>query len=342
MISPKVPDILGESGPILDVKNRISLVAKVNRPVLLLGERGTGKELAAARLHYLSPRWREPYITLNCAALSQTLLDSELFGYETGAFTGAGKRRAGRFQAADGGTLFLDEISHLTLEAQAKILRVVEYGVFQLVGSPEEHKVNVRIVAATNANLPSMCLKGTFLPDLWDRLAFEVITLPPLRERPGDIPLLAHVFAAQMAQELQKDSHPLFSPQSLEALEAYDWPGNVRELKNIVERAVYRAEEHVIEDNILDIDSKFKNSTQPNISEFYDKPAPIENIALNFSQNSLSLPLKPGEFDGRLATEIHRLLQISLNEAHENQKKAAELLGISYHRFRSLNRKYNC
>ncbi|MDR2456606.1 MAG: sigma 54-interacting transcriptional regulator, partial [Deltaproteobacteria bacterium] len=157
---PPLPDLLGDSESLLKAKERLSKAAKVDRPVLILGERGTGKELAAARLHFLSPRWRGPYVTLNCAALSPSLLDAELFGYEAGAFTGAVRRRSGRFEAADGGTLFLDEISHLTLEAQAKILRVVEYHSFQMVGSASERRIDVRVVAATNADLRLMCRKG--------------------------------------------------------------------------------------------------------------------------------------------------------------------------------------
>ncbi|MDR2442170.1 MAG: sigma 54-interacting transcriptional regulator, partial [Deltaproteobacteria bacterium] len=233
-------ELLGESESLLRVKERLSQAAKVDRPVLILGARGTGKELAAARLHFLSPRWHGPYITLNCAALAPSLLDSELFGFEAGSFTGAVKRRPGRFEAANGGTLFLDEISHLTLEAQARILRVVEYGSFQSIGSTTERRVDVRVTAATNADLRRMCREGTFLPDLWDRLSFEVITLPPLSKRPGDISLLANYFAARMARELGFEAPPIFSEPALAALEAYSWPGNVRELKNVIERAVYR------------------------------------------------------------------------------------------------------
>ncbi|MDR1546405.1 MAG: sigma 54-interacting transcriptional regulator [Deltaproteobacteria bacterium] len=238
-----LPDLLGASESLLRVKERLSQAAKVNRPVMILGERGTGKELAAARLHYLSRRWQGPYVALNCAALAPSLLDAELFGHEAGAFTGAARRRPGRFEAADGGTLFLDEISHLSLAAQARILRVVEYGVFQLVGGAAERRVDVRVVAATNADLRRRRQAGLFLEDLWDRLSFEVLTLPPLRERPGDVTLLAHSFGARMAQELGLAGVPVFSPEALARLEAHSWPGNVRELKNAVERAVWRSAE---------------------------------------------------------------------------------------------------
>ncbi|MDR2354088.1 MAG: sigma 54-interacting transcriptional regulator [Deltaproteobacteria bacterium] len=338
MPAPIIPDILGESGEILEVKNRISQVAKVNRPVLILGERGTGKELAAARIHYLSPRWKGPYVTLNCAALSQNLLDSELFGYEAGAFTGAERRRAGRFKAADGGTLFLDEISHLTLEAQAKILRVVEYGSFQLVGSPAEQKVDVRILAATNANLLEKCQAGTFLPDLWDRLSFEIITLPPLRERRGDIVYLAHFFAAKMAQELEKVGHPIFTGNALTILESYDWPGNVRELKNAVERAVYRSEDNTIPAHLITL--SLSPQTSINTNKSTQKKFDEHILSFPISLSEPHLPLSPGEFDNIVRQGVLELINYALEKANHNQKKAASLLGMTYHRFRALIRKY--
>jgi len=209
VISERIPDsrvpttpiteALGQSEPFLDFQERLSRVAPVNRPVLLVGERGTGKELAASRLHFLSNRWQGPLVALNCAALSPTLIESELFGYERGAFTGAQQRRVGRFEAADEGTLFLDEIGTIPLEVQEKILRVVEYGTFERVGSPQSVEVDVRIIAATNADLGGLVERGRFKQDLLDRLSFEVLCLPPLRDRREDILLLARHFAAAMA-----------------------------------------------------------------------------------------------------------------------------------------------
>ena len=196
------PEALGQSEPFLAFQERLSRVAPVNRPVLLIGERGTGKELAAARLHYLSDRWQAPMVALNCAALSPALIESELFGYEKGAFTGALQRRFGRFESADHGTLFLDEIGSIPLEVQEKILRVVEYNVFERVGSSESIEVDVRIIAATNADLNDLARKNRFKQDLLDRLSFEVLCLPPLRERKEDIVLLAGHFAGTMALEL--------------------------------------------------------------------------------------------------------------------------------------------
>ena len=247
----RMPEALGVSEAFLVFQERLSRVAPIDRPVLLIGERGTGKELAALRLHYLSKRWDQPLVTLNCAALAPTLIASELFGYEAGAFTGAQQRRVGRFEAAHQGTLFLDEIGTIPLEAQEKILRVIEYGTFERVGSTQSIQVDARLISATNADLPALVATGQFKPDLLDRLSFEVLFLPPLRQRQEDILLLANHFAARMAFELGRNEVPQFSEQALEALEGYDWPGNVRELKNVVERAVYQADTALITDIVF-------------------------------------------------------------------------------------------
>ena len=239
-------EALGQSEAFLEFQERLSRVAPINRPVLLIGERGTGKELAAARLHYLSGRWERPLVTLNCASLAPTLIESELFGYERGAFTGARERRAGRFESAEGGTLFLDEIGNVPLEVQGKILRVVEYNTFERVGSAERIDVDVRIVAATNADLWELVRREQFKADLLDRLSFEVLVVPPLRARRGDVLLLARHFATRMARELDRAESPVISDAAAEALERHAWPGNVRELKNVVERAVYRSDAAVI------------------------------------------------------------------------------------------------
>lgn len=237
----RLPDAFGQSDVFLDFQARLAAVAPIERPVLIVGERGTGKELAAARLHYLSKRWDRPLVSLNCAALSPSLIESELFGHEAGAFTGASSRRAGRFEMADGGTLFLDELGLMPMAVQEKVLRVTEYGVFERVGGTQEVRVDVRLVGATNADLAAMVREGRFKADLLDRLSFEVLHLPPLRTRRGDVSLLALHFAARMAQELGFEGTPRIGSRALEKLEAYKWPGNVRELKNIVERAVYQS-----------------------------------------------------------------------------------------------------
>jgi psp operon transcriptional activator len=241
-------EAVGQSEAFMDFKEQLARVAPVERPVLLLGERGTGKELAATRLHFLSRRWEGPFVSLNCAALSPSLIEAELFGHEKGAFTGAGEHRVGRFETADGGTLFLDEIGSIPSVVQEKILRVVEYGVFERVGSSRPISVDARIIGATNANLKKLVQAGQFKRDLLDRLSFEALFLPPLRMRSGDIPLLAAHFARRMAVELGFEAPPRFSKTVMNLLERHPWPGNIRELKNVVERAVYRCADGRIED----------------------------------------------------------------------------------------------
>ena len=232
--------LIGNAPSFLDAVERASGAAALHRPVLVIGERGTGKELIAERLHRLSPRWGGPLVTLNCAALPENLIDAELFGYETGAFTGATRGRPGRFEDADGGTLFLDEIATLSAAAQERLLRVVEYGELTRLGSNRVTRVDVRVVGATNEDLPALVERGCFRADLLDRLAFEVVTLPPLRARAEDIETLAMHFARRMAVELGWAGFVGFDAAALAELQAYPWPGNVRELKNVVERSLYR------------------------------------------------------------------------------------------------------
>ncbi len=323
-------EAVGQSDTFLTFTNRLSQVAPVNRPVLLVGERGSGKELAAARLHFLSDRWQGPFITLNCAALTPSLIESELFGYEKGAFTGAEKRRAGRFERADGGTLFLDEIGNIPLQVQAKILRVVEYNVFERVGGTRPVEVDVRIIGATNADLPKMAATGRFKQDLLDRLAFEVLRVPPLRERTGDIDLLADHFARQMALELNRKDMPRFSRTARGQLRTYDWPGNIRELKNVVERAVYRTPTHLIDQ--IDI-SPFPVSDKP-----HDRTAPRAKPLSDSSKSEIA-DLKRTLKDAVRDLEV-RMLKDALQKARFNQKKAAHRLGLSYDQLRGLKRKY--
>jgi psp operon transcriptional activator len=324
-------EALGQSEAFLAFQEKLSRVAPVNRPVLLMGERGTGKELAATRLHYLSNRWQAPLIALNCAALSPTLMESELFGYEKGAFTGALQRRRGRFEAAEGGTLFLDEIGNIPIEVQEKILRVVEYNTFERVGSSRSLKVDVRIIAATNADLAALSDKNLFKRDLLDRLSFEVLFLPPLRDRKGDISLLAKHFAARMAFELERQDMPRFSRSALADLERYTWPGNIRELKNVVERAVYRSDSERISEISFDpFQSPYEESAVPPIKDLpADEPEAMKLPPL------LDKPLKEAVWDLKV-----NLLENALKKAKYNQKIAAELLGLTYHQFRGLYRQY--
>ncbi|MBI9106332.1 MAG: phage shock protein operon transcriptional activator [Spirochaetales bacterium] len=334
-------EALGESKIFLDFQTELSRASVVNRSVMIIGERGTGKELAASRLHYLSGRWEAPFVTLNCAALPPTLIETELFGHSTGAYTGAGKARKGRFEEADGGTLFLDEMGLIPLEVQEKILRVVEYGSFERVGSSNTVEVDVRIVGATNEDLPKLCEENKFKRDLLDRLSFEVLFLPPLRERAGDILLLAEHFAARMSSELGKKQVPLFSQKSLNIISSYNWPGNIRELKNVVERAVYRCEEDIIED--LEIDP-FRNPYEPveqPSSSLRQKEAEsdVEKTA-DFVSKTVSA-ITPLEDFRRNIREIEiDYLKRALADSRNNQRRAADLLSLSYDQFRGLLKKY--
>jgi psp operon transcriptional activator len=324
-------EALGQSERFLEFQERLSRVAPINRPVLLIGERGTGKELAASRLHFLSSRWQGPLVALNCSALTPSLIESELFGYEKGAFTGAEKRRTGRFEAADSGTLFLDEIGNIPVEVQEKILRVVEYGVFERVGSSESIEADVRIIAATNADLVALAAEDRFKQDLLDRLSFEVLILPALRERKEDILLLANHFAVRMAFELGQEEIPQFSEEAIAALEGYSWPGNVRELKNVVERAVYRSDSSLITDIVYD---PFRS---PHAAHRIPKEEdPRVETAKSSVEDFMDKPFKEAVRELNI-----RFLKNALKEAKYNQRKAASILGLTYHQFRGLYRKYN-
>ena len=319
---------IGESEAYLDFQSRLSRVAKIERPVIIVGERGTGKEISARRIHYLSDRWKGPLVTVNCAALPSSLIESELFGYEKGAFTGAVQTRKGRFEEAEGGTLFLDEIGLIPLEVQEKILRVVEYGTFERVGSSVTHEIDVRIVGATNADLPDLCRKGLFKEDLLDRLSFEVLFLPPLRRRKGDVMLLADFFASKMAFECGHDEKPAFTDEVVRLLESYPWPGNVRELKNVVERAVYQSDSNVI--------------SEINFNPFEN---PYKDEPVDTSSSLGSARLKEFEYDLKEYDKAHEDLDISylsraLALSGGNQRMAALSMNLTYDQFRGLYRKY--
>ncbi|WP_189655374.1 phage shock protein operon transcriptional activator [Leclercia adecarboxylata] len=315
--------LLGEANSFLEVLEQVSRLAPLNKPVLIIGERGTGKELIANRLHYLSGRWDGPFISLNCAALNENLLDTELFGHEAGAFTGAQRRHPGRFERADGGTLFLDELATAPMLVQEKLLRVIEYGELERVGGSQPLQVNVRLVCATNANLPEMVEQERFRADLLDRLAFDVVNLPPLRERRSDIMLLAGQFAIQMCRELGLPLFPGFSQRARDTLLDYRWPGNIRELKNVVERSVYRHGSSETELDEIVIDPFSRSTPSP-----ADKP------------HSAALPVLPLDLRQFQQTQEKQLLEQSLREAKYNQKRAAELLGLTYHQLRALLKKH--
>ena len=326
-------EALGQSEAFLDFMERLSRVAKVDRPVLLIGERGTGKELAVSKLHYLSSRWKGPLVALNCAALSPTLIESELFGHEAGAFTGATRHRKGRFETASEGTLFLDEIGSIPIEVQEKILRVVEYRTFEQVGSSIPIQADVRIIGATNADLPVMAEQGSFKRDLLDRLSFEVLFLPPLREREGDILLLARHFAARMAFEMERQEVPQFTEDALVALERYQWPGNVRELKNVVERAVYQSDSATI--STIVFDPFFPGSKEESTGEIKEPDDSGSSGEPDFPE-----VYRDKSFTVAVMELELKLIKKALKEARFNQRRAARLLDLTYHQFRGLYRKY--
>jgi len=230
-------EIIGQSQPLLQVLRDVEQVAGTDTTVLILGETGTGKEVLTRAIHAASQRRAKPLIKVNCAAIPATLIESELFGHEQGAFTGATKKRDGRFTLADGGTIFLDEIGELPIDLQVKLLRVLQEGEFDPVGSSQTRKVNVRILAATNRDLHQAVQKGDFREDLYYRLNVFPITVPPLRERSDDIPRLAAAFLKKFAQRMGRTLEPL-SEECIRRLRAYSWPGNVRELENVIERAI--------------------------------------------------------------------------------------------------------
>jgi psp operon transcriptional activator len=328
----RVSQVVGESFAFLDAIERASRAAALNRPVLVIGERGTGKELIAERLHRLSPRWAAPLITMNCAALAETLIEAELFGHDAGAFTGATRAREGRFEEADGGTLFLDELATLSAGAQERLLRAVEYGEVTRIGSNKPLRVDVRIVAATNENLPSLVDKGRFRADLLDRLAFEVVTLPPLRARTGDVPVLTDHFGRRMASELEWRKWPGFSPGVMEVLERYDWPGNVRELRNTVERAVYRWQD---EERAID-EVDFDPFVSPWMPKSTTSPAATPSEKMTDVAPPVARRSTADVRDLRAAVSAYErdIISDALQRCRYNQRAAAKALGLSYDQIR--------
>jgi psp operon transcriptional activator len=331
--SPELATPLGRSPGFLETMATISLLAPLSKPVLVIGERGTGKELVAARLHYLSPRWNQPFVKLNCASLSETLLETELFGHEAGSFTGAQRRRLGRFELAHRGTLFLDEIANSPMTVQETILRVVEYGTFERIGGSETIKVDVRLVAATNVDLPALAAADKFRADLLDRLAFDVVTLPPLRDRAEDIELLADHMALQMTKELKREVFSGFTPRALALLREYNWPGNVRELKNVVERAVYRTTDpgQPIDEIIFD---PFASPWRP------APPARLNPSPPPAAAPPAVSPDGPYDFVEQVRSFEHDRLKRALEANAHHQKNTAKFLGLTYDQLRNYLRKH--
>jgi psp operon transcriptional activator len=357
-MSQDLPSPIGQSRAFLESVEHISRIAPLERPVLVVGERGTGKELAAARLHFLSKRWGAPLIKLNCAALSETLIETELFGYEAGAYTGALKRRIGRFELAHQGTLFLDEIANASMAVQEKILRVIEYGELERVGGSTTLQVDVRVVGATNVDLPAAAAQGRFRADLLDRLAFDVVTLPPLRHRDGDIPLLSRTFGHSMAQELDRDGFPGFTKSAMKQLEAWHWPGNIRELRNVVERAVAHAlpGEKIAAVDLDPFASPYRpqspgqaptsgsdtpgaRASQP--TELKPSGATATAAAQTRSGDATVFPGGPYDFRNRTLDYERELLTRALTENRYNQKATAAFLSLSYHQLRNTLKKHH-
>lgn len=299
--------IIGKSKPMKEMLEMISMVAPSEATVLIMGESGTGKELIAHALHYNSPRKDQPLVVVNCAAITETLLESELFGHEKGAFTGADRRRDGRFMQADGGTILLDEIGETSSSMQAKLLRVIQEREIQRVGGEKVLKVDVRIVAATNRDLEAEVACGKFRGDLYYRLNVMAIPVPPLRERDDDIPLLAHHFLNKYAQQNRKAATG-FAPLAMDMLLKYPWPGNVRELENVVERAVVlMTGDHVTEKQLpLNIVQKYPEQTHLTVS---------------------ALPVKNGHQS--LEDVEKEAILATLNATNGNKSETARRLGIT-------------
>ncbi len=334
--SSSLPDLIGQSQVFLDALDHASRVAGIDRPVLVMGERGAGKELIAARIHFLSPRWEGPLIKVNCAAMNEELLESELFGHEAGAFTGATKRHQGRFERAEGGSLFLDEIASASIRVQEKLLRVIEYGEYERIGGEETRRADVRVIAAANIDLRVAARDGKFRADLLDRLAFDVVAAPPLRERLGDIPVLAAHFATGAASDLGI-LFPGFSPSAMAQLKRHDWPGNVRELKNVAERAVYLwadgDADGPIETVVIDpFEAAF------GVFDLLEEPQPQQATPLPDTNSPPG-----GSYDLRAyLNEIEKRLAAETLAAHgDNQKRAAKALSLTYDQMRGIIKKHS-
>jgi len=313
----KFDSIISQSGEMEQVLNTAGRVAKSKATVLLRGQSGTGKELVAKAIHFSSKRKDKSLITVNCAALSENLLESELFGHEKGAFTGASSQRIGRFEHADGGTLFIDEIGDIALQTQVKLLRALQFGEFERVGGSKTLKVDVRVITATNRNLEQLIKNGFFREDLFYRINVVTILLPALRERKTDIPILIRHFIEKYAHENNKNVQDI-SKEAQDYLMRYSFPGNIRELENIIERAVVMSREELITTSDLPAGLSFTN----------EKAA--------FDPNDFT-----SSYTNKVAAFESAMIDAALDLKNGNQSKAAELLGISERHLRSRMNKLN-
>ena len=355
--APEVAGIIGESAAIVDVLEMIAAVAKSNSTVLLRGESGTGKELFGRAVHELSSRRLKPFIRVNCAALPESVLESELFGHERGAFTGALAQRAGRFELAHGGTLLLDEIGEISNAFQAKLLRVLQEGEFERVGGTRTLKVDVRLIFATNINLEEAVAKGAFRADLYYRISVVPVFLPPLRERPGDVALLAQNFLDQFNSENKRSQ--VFSTSAIETLQRCYFPGNVRELENCVRRTATLAREaRIVDKDFACASGKCLSAllwTSSGSGAFHGHPGPSADLLARSVADEVK-GANPGEPSSavqigdltennglppvRRMIEKERLIE-GMEKAAWVQAKAARLLGLSLRQVNYALRKYN-
>ena len=318
-------NIIGQSPKMRAIFDLIQTVAPQTSRVLITGESGTGKELVARAIHENSQRAQAPFITINCGAFPETLLESELFGYMKGAFTGANENRQGLFQAAHGGTLFMDEIGNMSLTMQVKLYRVLQEGKVRPLGSTEEVDVDVRVIAATNKDFEKEIAEGRFREDLYYRLSVIPVQLPPLRERREDIPLLARHFLESFRKSMEKPVEGI-SPEALRRLEAYDWPGNVRELENTMERAV-----------------ALETGPEISLRALPDRVAGYANSAILAAGNGNGTSFPPAgvDFEKEIADAERRYLSAALEKSDGVRTRAAELLHITYRSFRHYAKKHN-
>ncbi|MGE0755850.1 MAG: sigma-54-dependent transcriptional regulator [Pirellulaceae bacterium] len=323
--SVQVDRIIGRSPVMHEVYKAIGRIASLDVNVLILGGSGTGKELVARAIYHYSHRDRQPFLAINCAAIPEALLDSELFGHERGAFTGADRRRIGKFEQAHQGTLFLDEIGEMSLATQAKLLRLLQEQRFDRLGGNELVETNVRLLAATNQNLEAAVAAGTFRQDLYYRLKAYTISLPPLRDRTEDIPLLVAHFLAQFSRELGKQLREA-SPEFLQQLLTHDWPGNVRELQNVVRHAAIHARGETLTADLIPGDFASSTGSHPRSGSSFDLVQLVRDL------------LRSGQKDvyRRVSLEVDRVvLDLTLRQARGNQVLASELLGISRNTLRA-------
>jgi two-component system response regulator PilR (NtrC family) len=317
-------NIIGSSPALEKLKTTIRTVSPTGSTILIYGESGTGKELVARAVHACSPRAAEPFVSINCGAFPETLLESELFGYVKGAFTGASQNKRGLFEVASGGTIFLDEISEMSVSMQVKLLRVLQERTIRPVGGTQETPIDVRVIAATNKDLKQMVAANTFREDLYYRVSVIPIQVPPLRERRDDVELLANHFLKKYANAAQK-SILRIRPESLEALKKFDWPGNVRQLENTIERAVAMA---TGEELRIDLEA--------------DHPrAAAAAVSSNGNGYHPSVSSEGIDFEKYVADIERSLIESALQQSGGVQTRAAELLKVSYRSFRHLLKKYD-